>query len=599
MISPSDMNVSAPASPVLSPQGGQGPSTDPNDGAASGSSFAAAMAQASENPASAPAANPGARSANSTSAPADRAAANSPAPAAPPAPSDPASASGGTDAQPAGSATPTPALAGRAKAGNAGGLLGADAITLPTATPSSTSISSTAVTQQDAPGARNTPATDLAAQGLDEAAQDLAQKATAVAARPIPGDTSAKTTGINREISTKGKASDKSAPAPSGVQTDPSAATSTPGLLTDSSKSAVADSSILSQSATPPAGTGADTIAGLVAAQSFAAARPAPLSTPAALSQDVPSINPSVSAVAGNAGRAAGSQISDASTAGKIAITQADTSGTATFAGGLTSSGMASLASQPASAQSFSTLLAGSPGAGTRLDAAPATLVPDGKSGAQSAPTGTLPGFAALFASAQSSKTERAPAAQDTVVSDSGSVAAPSSSLSSLLAAGPGAAASGTPAIDGTRVLVHVGTPVNDPGFGQDVSRQIVYLSKTGVQSAELTLQPANLGPVSVSIQMNGVQASLAITASHETTRVALQNALPHLNQLFAQNGLQLMGAQVGDGSQYQNNPGQQQRAPSGNPANGQLPAGTTTLSVQIGAPARQAGGLGLIDTFA
>jgi len=598
MISPSDMNATAPASPLLSPQGGQGPSADPNDSAGSGTTFAAAMAQASENPASAAPGNAGSRAANSTSAPTDRVAANVPTPAAPTAQSDSPSASSSTQAQPATSANPTPALPGRAKATNAAGLLDAGAITLPTATPSSTSIPPMPVTEQDASAARNTQPADLAAQGLDESAQDLAQKATAVAARPIPDSTAAKTSGTHREISAKGKTNDKSASTSIGTQTDASAAASTPVLLTDTSKATVADASILTQSATTPAGTGADTIAGLVAAQSFAAARPAPPPALAATSQNLTSVTPSVSAAASNSGRAAASQISDTLAAGKIAIAQTDTSGTTTTPVGVSVSGIASLASQPASAQNFSALLAGSAAAGARPDAAPAMLVPDGKAGTQSAPTGTLPGFAALFASSQASKTERASAVQDSVISDIGSVTAPSSNLSSLLAAGPGTGAGGTPVMDGPRVLVHVGTPVNDPGFGQDVSRQIVYLSKTGVQSAELTLQPANLGPVSVSIQMNGVQASLAITASHETTRAALQNALPHLNQLFAQNGLQLMGAQVGDGSQYQNNPGQQQRAPGG-PANGPLQTATTTLSVPIGAPARQAGGLGLIDTFA
>lgn len=104
--------------------------------------------------------------------------------------------------------------------------------------------------------------------------------------------------------------------------------------------------------------------------------------------------------------------------------------------------------------------------------------------------------------------------------------------------------------------LVNIGTPVGQAGFGQDVSRQLVYLAKTGTQSAELSLQPASLGPVSVSIQMNGLQAAVVISASHAATRAALQDALPHLSALFQSSGLQLMGAHVGDGSQRNADPG-------------------------------------------
>lgn len=147
---------------------------------------------------------------------------------------------------------------------------------------------------------------------------------------------------------------------------------------------------------------------------------------------------------------------------------------------------------------------------------------------------------------------------------------------------------------------VNVATRVGDSGFGLDVSRQLVLLAKTGAQSAQLSLQPAELGPVNVSIQMNGLQASLVISASHAATRAALQEALPHLGELFQSSGLQLADAQVGDGSSGNADQGAAQRQALGvnDPLNVPAMTRATAIGVDVAAGNRIAGSR-LIDTFA
>ncbi len=92
---------------------------------------------------------------------------------------------------------------------------------------------------------------------------------------------------------------------------------------------------------------------------------------------------------------------------------------------------------------------------------------------------------------------------------------------------------------------VHVATPVDHPEFGQELSQRVVLLARGGVQTAQISLQPADLGPVGVSIQLHGHQAALAFTAAHEATRNALEAALPRLREAFASSGLQLSDATV------------------------------------------------------
>lgn len=92
-----------------------------------------------------------------------------------------------------------------------------------------------------------------------------------------------------------------------------------------------------------------------------------------------------------------------------------------------------------------------------------------------------------------------------------------------------------------------IATPVLHPEFGNAFADRVVFLAGQRVQSAELALTPADLGPVSVSIEVRGQEANLVFGASHATTRAAIEDALPRLREMLAGSGLQLANAQVGD----------------------------------------------------
>ncbi|GAB4473017.1 MAG: flagellar hook-length control protein FliK [Burkholderiaceae bacterium] len=92
-----------------------------------------------------------------------------------------------------------------------------------------------------------------------------------------------------------------------------------------------------------------------------------------------------------------------------------------------------------------------------------------------------------------------------------------------------------------------IATPVLDPAFGADLANRVVFLAGQRVQSAEIALTPADLGPLSVTIELRGQEAHLVFGAAHATTRAAIEDALPRLREMFAGSGLQLADAQIGD----------------------------------------------------
>jgi len=230
------------------------------------------------------------------------------------------------------------------------------------------------------------------------------------------------------------------------------------------------------------------------------------------------------------------------------------------------------------------------PGAagGAAFDAQLASATESGSLGASS-----RMGNAALAFSAKTSEGAQAIAGAPNPAAATG-LPDPAQSLASTLQSLHGGAASG--AGSASHASVQLATPFGQSGFGQDVAQQILVLARNGKQSAELSLHPADMGPVNVSIQMSGMQASLLISAGHEATRAALQQALPQLHQLFQNSGLQLTGAHVGDGAPR--NP--EQPPPRGYTGSGRG-AASTVPATAASAPlaAASASGLRLVDTFA
>jgi flagellar hook-length control protein FliK len=108
-----------------------------------------------------------------------------------------------------------------------------------------------------------------------------------------------------------------------------------------------------------------------------------------------------------------------------------------------------------------------------------------------------------------------------------------------------GMAGTGTPAAVGAERQID--TPVDHPGFGEAVGVTISQMARNGVHEARLQLNPAELGPVSVHIAMNGQEARIDLGAAHAQTRAMLDASLPALTEAFRADGLVLAASQVSD----------------------------------------------------
>ncbi len=104
---------------------------------------------------------------------------------------------------------------------------------------------------------------------------------------------------------------------------------------------------------------------------------------------------------------------------------------------------------------------------------------------------------------------------------------------------------------------VVLNTPFGQPDWDQALGERIQWLASQKVQGAQVKLNPANLGPMEVRIQMQNDQASIQFTSHHAVVREALEAALPRLRDMFEASGVQLVNVDVSSGQSF----AQQQQA--------------------------------------
>jgi len=97
-------------------------------------------------------------------------------------------------------------------------------------------------------------------------------------------------------------------------------------------------------------------------------------------------------------------------------------------------------------------------------------------------------------------------------------------------------------------------TNVQDPEWSDEMGQKIVWLTGRAIQSAEIHLNPADLGPIEVQIKVQNDQAAVTFHAQNSTVRDMLESNVQRLRDMMESNGVDLAEVSVGSeesGSQY------------------------------------------------
>ncbi len=96
--------------------------------------------------------------------------------------------------------------------------------------------------------------------------------------------------------------------------------------------------------------------------------------------------------------------------------------------------------------------------------------------------------------------------------------------------------AAGTPA-DAPQSL-KLDVPMRSPEWGQALGEKITWLVDQKLSSAEIRLNPPQLGPIEVRISVSGDGTQIAVVAHNPITRDSLEAAAPQLRAALSGHGL-------------------------------------------------------------
>jgi flagellar hook-length control protein FliK len=151
-----------------------------------------------------------------------------------------------------------------------------------------------------------------------------------------------------------------------------------------------------------------------------------------------------------------------------------------------------------------------------------------------------------------------------------------------------------------SQVQLKLDTPVRDPSWASDFGQKLVWMASHDKQTAQLTINPPDMGPIEISLNINKDSASAFFVSASADVRESIETALPRLREMLASVGIELGQSNVGSESfrQQAGNEEARQGSPRWQADNAIL--GTDwadTLSPRQTVSGQ--GGNGLVDTFA
>ena len=148
-----------------------------------------------------------------------------------------------------------------------------------------------------------------------------------------------------------------------------------------------------------------------------------------------------------------------------------------------------------------------------------------------------------------------------------------------------------------------IGARVGTPAWDNQVGQKIVWMVAGKEQSASLTLNPPDMGPMQVVLSVNNDQATVTFSSAQPEVRQALENAMPRLREMMGESGISLGNATVNAGMPDQRQAQGGSEQPRGNGAqagrfdnNGSASEAAARNDAR---PASRSGALGAVDTFA
>ena len=94
-------------------------------------------------------------------------------------------------------------------------------------------------------------------------------------------------------------------------------------------------------------------------------------------------------------------------------------------------------------------------------------------------------------------------------------------------------------------VRLSIDTPMQQPQWGEALAGRIVWMLTESNHTAQINLNPPELGPIEVRVSMKDDHTNVNFYAHHGDVRDAIEEAMPRLREMLQQNGLKLDESQI------------------------------------------------------
>ena len=85
-----------------------------------------------------------------------------------------------------------------------------------------------------------------------------------------------------------------------------------------------------------------------------------------------------------------------------------------------------------------------------------------------------------------------------------------------------------------------VPTPIRDQNWASDFGQKIVWLANNDKHAAQLTLNPPQMGPIEISLNVDKDKATATFVSANADVRATIETAMPKLREMFASAGIEL-----------------------------------------------------------
>lgn len=108
--------------------------------------------------------------------------------------------------------------------------------------------------------------------------------------------------------------------------------------------------------------------------------------------------------------------------------------------------------------------------------------------------------------------------------------------------------------LSSTAMTTEVRVPLGEKGWNDAMAQKISWLVGKQIQQAEIRLNPENMGPIEMKINIQNDQTNIQIAAQQLNVREALEAAIPRLREMMAEQSFQQVNVNVNSGWKNPNN---------------------------------------------